>query len=96
MAHWTNQLTTRQIAEQLLGMVELPDDPLVDCDGGDDAEILDAMQAFVDRLDDSVNHELVATLNVYVVPFWNGNACALTHPHLRLISAELTKWLEVN
>jgi hypothetical protein len=91
--HWTTNLTTRELANQCIAMLVLHVDH---DDGYDDAEILEAIEAFNDRLDDTTHANLIATLNVYAVSNWNHVAMSLTVPHLGLLLNAITEWVEID
>lgn len=86
--HWTTKLTTREVADQIVAATTLGDDFPDDID---DAELLELVQVFVDRL--PATHDAIPTLNVYVVPEWHGDACTLTTPHLQVIHNTVNAWI---
>ena len=92
---WTTKLTTYELSEQLMAMVILN---LEHEASYDDAELLEVIEAFNDRLDPEVDRVRIATLNVYAVPHWNhvdipGN---MTDAHLTLIHDLLEDWQDDN
>ncbi len=90
---WTTNLTTYELSEQLMAMVILN---METDDSYDDAEILEVLEAFNDRLDGTSYEMLIKTLNVYAVPHWNHEAMNMTQSHLRLIHDVLEDWQDDN